>query len=65
MFGLDVRVISISCLHRALKKIHIGKLFAYGKSLLMEKSKAEETPWEKKRKKTGLTKEERVPLMKA
>ena len=31
----------------------------------MEKSKAEETPWEKKRKKTGLKKEERVPLMKA
>ena len=47
------------------KKIHIGKLFAYGKSLLMEKSKAEKTPWEKKRKKTGLKKEERVPLMKA
>ena len=31
----------------------------------MEKSKAEETPWEKKGKKTGLKKEERVPLMKA
>ena len=44
---------------RTLKNSHRGS------SLLMEKSKAEETPWEKKRKKTGLKKEERVPLMKA
>ena len=31
----------------------------------MEKSRAEGTPSEKKEKKTGLKKEERVPLMKA
>ena len=32
------------------------------KSLLMEKSKAEESPWEKKGKKTGPTRKERVPF---
>ena len=38
-------VISIFCLHRALYKIHMWKLFAYGKIFARGKSKAEESPW--------------------
>ena len=60
MLGLDFHLISIYCLHHALYKIHMWKLFVYGKIFAREKS--EESPWEKKRKKTGPKKKERVPF---
>ena len=39
MSGLDFHVISIFCLHRAFYKIHLWKLFVYGKIFAHRKIK--------------------------
>ena len=64
MLGLDFHLISIFFDIAHFPKFKRGSSLFMEKSLLVEKSKAEESPWEniRKKKKTGLKKKERVPF---
>ena len=63
MLGLDFHLISIFFDIAHFTKFKRGSSLFMEKSLLVEKSKAEETPWENiRKKKTGLKKKERVPF---
>ena len=63
MLRLDLHVISLFCLHRALSKIHTWKLFVYGNIFAHGKiNSGRKSLGEKKEKKAGPKKKERVPL---
>ena len=72
MLGLNFNIISIFCLHRTLYKIHMWKLFVYGKIFARGKTKSGRKSLVKKDKnknkqkqtktKTGQKKKERVPF---
>ena len=61
MLRLDFNAIPIFCLHRALRKIHTWKLFAY-RIFAHGKIKSGRKSLVKKKKNTGPKKRERVPF---
>ena len=63
MLGLDFHLVSIFFDIAHFPKFKRGSSLFMEKSLLVEKSKAEESPWENiRKKKTGLKKKEGVPF---